>query len=150
MLEELLKPVAQDKEKYGLKLQPPCDESALSDLRKRVSAELSAELPESYAAFLGLTDGLDYNGLVIYSSITKPIVGYDDRFIEGFVEANISFRDLEAFRKYLVIANSGELLYLYEIASSRSLAVDSISLQPEEHFGSIEEMLGAALKVHLQ
>src|SRR5688572_29761582 len=78
MYRQLLAEVRTEQARYGGHRQPPCTEERLALLRRRVREELGAELPDEYAAFLREQDGLNYNGLFIYASETRPIVGVRD------------------------------------------------------------------------
>ncbi len=86
---------------------------------------------------------------MIYSSETTPIVGYKDRVIEGFVDANLSFRDLERMRRFLVFGQSGDDLYVFDTVEGVYGACDNVSLEVFDAFPSFDEMMAAALRVKL-
>ncbi|MHC9543218.1 MAG: YrhA family protein [Vulcanimicrobiota bacterium] len=146
MYQDILKPVAEELAKYGCSLQPPCEEGNIHTLIKRVKEELSAALPDNYAAFLREVKGLDYNGLVIFADETTPIAGFDDRFIEGIVEANLGYRDAEDLKDYLVLGTNGGVHYVQKIGADEYQSIDAVSLDLYEKFDSFPEMLRGALR----
>jgi hypothetical protein len=146
MYEDILESIAKEKEKYGLLMQPPCSDLALVSLEKRVKEELKAELDGDYALFLKKTNGLDHNGLVMYASETMAIAGFDDRMLEGLVEANRDLRDVERFVNYLVYGTSGEVNYAYSFDDEKFVTLDAVSFDCFDSFSTFRELLVAALK----
>lgn len=146
MVEDLLKTIESDKANYGQKIQPPCPEASIPALKSRAKTELNAELSEEYLDFLKKTNGLDNNGLVIFASETTPISGYDDRFLEGIIEANLNLRDLESFMNYIVYGSSGESLYVFQIDKSQYKTIDAISHDSFETYDSFNLMLKGAIE----
>jgi hypothetical protein len=145
MFEDVLKPVVEEKQKYGLAMQSPCSDSGLASLKKRVKDELKTELDEGYESFLLETNGLDHGGLVIYASETMPLAGFDDRTLEGIVDANLGFRDVELFREFLVYGTSGEVNYACRLTDREFVTIDAVSFDLFDTFSSFKEMLEGAL-----
>jgi hypothetical protein len=146
MFESIVKAIAEEKKNYGLKMQDPCPEGAVAKLRKLVKDEFGAELSADYCLLLKKTNGLDHNGIVFYAGETTPIAGYKDRFIEGFMEANRGFRDIERMKRYLVYGTDGEVLYVGDIAKSSLLSIDAVSLEQFDSFDDFEKMLTGAVE----
>jgi hypothetical protein len=151
---ELYKPfleqIAAKARKYGEGLQSPCDPESVADLQLRAHEQLGADLPPGYAEFLALHNGLDWNGLVIYSCTTVPIIGHEDRFIEDLVESNLGFRDNTRMKRFLVLGDSDMYLYVYETQGREYSVIDRVSLDRHEVFATFEEMLAAALRSRLE
>lgn len=148
MFEDVLKPVVEEKKKYGLSMQSPCTDGSLASLKKRVKDTLKAVLDEGYASFLLETNGLDHNGLVFYASDTMPLAGFDDRTIEGIVEANLGLRDVEIFKEFLVYGTSGEVNYACRLNDGKFVTVDAVSFDLFDTFSSFKDMLVGALSEH--
>lgn len=149
MYQQLLKQISAKSKEYGESLQPPCSAKELADLQVQARKELGIEIPSGYAEFLRQHDGLDWNGLVIFASRTVPIVGYKDRFIEGLVDWNLGFRDDDSKNEFVVVADSGMDLYVFEPRRKKYTARDCVSLDQNESYKSFEEMISAALRKHL-
>jgi len=141
----LLQPVADDKKQYGLSMQPSCVCGRMGSLRDRVKEELQADLPSEYEEFLAHTNGLDYDGLVFYGSEPGPIAGYDDRVLDGIVEANQGYRESGSMGRLLVLGESEDYLYVFDSQKSTYHAVDSTSMKKCEHYTSFRELLAGAL-----
>ena len=149
MYESQLEAIRLDMAEDGEKMQPPCTEAAIEALDRRMREILGVPLSGAHAAFLRRADGIDYNGLVIYASERGSLEGYEDRTIDGVVEANLDLRSLEPMRRYLVIAESGTLLWVLDLETSTYRSVDRTTLDPHALHDSFESMLADALARHL-
>lgn len=149
MYEQLLTQVGAEQARYGERSQPPCTEERLERLRQRTRAELGAEVPEEYAAFLRTQDGLNHNGLFVYASETSPVAGGADANIEGLVEANLGWRDDEFFNDYLVFGEGNMDLYVRHLPTGDYQVLDRTPGNLIETHPSFEQLLAAALKAHL-
>jgi SMI1 / KNR4 family (SUKH-1) len=145
----LLEQLSAKVQQRGRMPQPPCGEQALSKLRLRAQTELGADIPPDYMEFLRQHNGLDWNGLAFYASETVPITGYTDRFIQGFIEANLGWRDNEYMNQFLVFGDNGMDIYTYEFDTGEYSARDRISDDVNEVFASFDEMLSVALNARL-
>jgi SMI1 / KNR4 family (SUKH-1) len=149
MYERLLTAVGAEQAKYGEQSQPPCTEERLERLRRRTRAELGAELPEEYAAFLRTQDGLNHNGLFIYASEPSPVAGAGDAVIEGFVEANLGWREDEHFRAYLIFGEGNMDFYVRHLPTGEYQVIDRTPGNLIETHPSFDGLIAAALKAHL-
>lgn len=149
MYEQLLTEVGAEQAKYGEQSQPPCADERLERLRRRVREELGAELPDEYAAFLRRQDGLNHNGLFIYASETSPLAGAGGAVIEGFVEANLGWRDDEHFNGYLVFGEGNMDLYVRHLPTGDYQVIDRTPGNLIETHPSFDQLIAAALKSHL-
>ena len=111
MNQRLLDELEAARARCGEQRQPACTDNRLEQLRRRVHEELGAELPDEYVAFLRSQDGLDHNGLFIYASETVPVVRTTTATIQGIVEANLGWRDVEHLVAYLVFGEGNLDLY---------------------------------------
>lgn len=134
---------------YGEQRQTPCTDDQLEQLRQRVREQLGAELPDEYAAFLRTQDGLNHNGLFIYASETAPVVGARDATIQGIVEANLVWRDVEQMVTYLVFGEGNMDLYVRHLPTGAYQVIDRVPGNLVETYGSFEQLLAAALRAHL-
>ena|SRR5882724_6467960 len=144
MYQELLEEIAKELEGRGEDLQPPCSADSLKQLGDMAQAVLSCSIPEEYTEFLSMTNGLDWNGLVIYASATTPIVGLDDALIQGFVEANFLWRDYKPNENYLIFGESGLSKYVYNTARSEYQVIDRSSMGIVESVESFTVLLKRA------
>jgi hypothetical protein len=150
MYQELLRRVADEQRQFGSELQPPATEDQLQLLRDRARAELHAEFPTEYLEFLRLTNGFDWNGVVIYASDTVPIARHPDRTITGVVEMNLNYRDDSRFEDLLVIGSNGMDLYTYRISTGASEIYDEVPHELVETVPTFEELVTKALTRSLQ
>jgi len=134
---------------YGRSLQPPSSDNKLNALRVRSRQELGCDISNDYCDLLATVNGLDWNGLVIYANERVPIPGYSDRFIEGFVEGNLDFRDFEPWKDYLIYADDGVVLFTYHISQQRYEVVLRVGMSLLESFDTFNDLLTNALSGHM-
>ncbi len=149
MYRTLLEEIANEHKRYGLTMQPPCSQELLMSLKDRCRRELAHDLPGEYCTFLEYTDGLDWNGLMLYASIRRPLAQSPDSYIWEFVESNLLHRERPRLGKFLVFGHSGVDLYVYNIDASDYQVIDQVSLDLTESFPSFEQLITEALKSHL-
>ena len=91
-MEDLLALVHADQRKYADPIRQSASPEALAALQGRVRELFGAELPADYAEFLQRSDGLDFNGLVVYDSASTPEQP-SNGFWQGLVAVNQAWRD---------------------------------------------------------
>jgi hypothetical protein len=135
----------------GGRPQPPCSEEEIKELRTRARAELSAGLPDEYADFLKVTNGLNFNGVFIYPSRTTPIAAKPGAEMYGFVEENLTWREfVDRQGNYLFYADSDLNLWGYNLTKSRHELRAKDCDDVEEVYRSFDEMLTAALRCSVE
>lgn len=143
MYQQLLQEHIDDKKAYGESPQRPATAAELQGLRDRARKELGVDLPDEYYRLLEKTNGLDSNGMVIYASDTAPIVGYEQqkRMIEGIVDANLGWWDLDSHRRYVFFGESGTSLYTLDREDKKFKRLDRHSNDVLEEFDTFEELI---------
>ena len=144
-----LQRIAQDLRDTGGAFMPPCSEEEIRKLITEAREALAAEIPRDYLDFLRRTNGLDYNGLVLYAAHPTAIPGLEDTFLEGFVDANLNQRDVEAVRGFLVFGESSLDVYVYNLAARQYEVRDRTSFTRPKVKPSFDQMIADALEEHL-
>ena len=150
MYQDLFNRVAEEERQFGSSLQPPCTEEQLRTLQRRAKDELQAIPPEGYLEFLALTNGLDWNGVVVYASETVPIVKHPDRSIAGLVEMNLNYRDDARFSDLLVLGSSGMDIYTYRLSTDAYEIYDEVPHELIETVPTFNELMTRILTRSLQ
>jgi hypothetical protein len=133
---------------YQMFIEPPAESGRVQLLRQATRSELNHDLPEDYVAFLELSDGIDWNGAVVYGTERKA-ESHERPFLEGFLEANQALRDGEPFRHLLALGESGMELYVYEPQSDKFSIIDRLSVDTYETCDSFDDLLDAILRNRL-
>jgi len=141
MYRDLLQQIAIEQGRVGGGAQSPCSATQLERLARRVRVEFDTAPPPEYMDFLAQTDGLDWNGVVVYASEPSPIVGRPDRSIAGIVEMNLAFRDDPRFHDLLVLGSDGMDIYAYRMSSGEYQAFDEVPHQLVLAHPSFEDMM---------
>jgi len=140
MYQEYLEKIKSESGKYGERMRPPATEAALARLSDRAREELSAEVPEQYKDFLRVMDGLNHNGLFIYSSRDT------DDYEHGFVETNLNWRSYEINDDFVYFADADIDLYVYSLPDREYQVLDRPSMDVNGAFKTFDEMITEALK----
>lgn len=130
-IDELLIAVKTQNEKYGDLLQTGASQSQCLQLAEKVKEEFNLNISEVYTYILQYTNGFDNDGVVLYSTEKSLLNGYDDRYIDGLLEANESWHRNAGMKDFLFYAESE--LYLFV----QSLENSSLSYRPRDDFDTI-------------
>ena len=140
-LQDILQLIRDDLRDVGGELQRGAADVEIQRLQDRTQQELRSSLPSSYEELLRITDGLSWGGVTIYGTSESTIVGFPDRLISGFIEANIGFRNAAAhFENYLSFGSDGDSLLSYNIGSN-CYEVLTLFMTPLNKFNAFEEMI---------
>lgn len=149
MYQALLRKIAEIDKQFGDSPQPPCSPDSLTNLRHRARKELGHDLPDQYVEFLAVTNGLDFNGLVVYASDRTPIENCPERTIEGFIQGNLGYRGFDLMKDFLIFADDGVVLFTYCISKTRYEVILIVGLTVLESFATFDELLVNAFEAHL-
>jgi hypothetical protein len=146
MYQQLLQEHIDDKKAYGESGQPPATPAQLQALRAQAKKELGVDLPAEYYRLLETTNGLESNGLSIYGTERTLIVGHQDRFIQGLVDANLNWWDLESHKKYVFFGDASVSLYVRDLEDGKYKLLDRSSNDVLEEFDTFEGLMHRALE----
>lgn len=150
MYQQLLTRVAEEQRRFGSEPQPPATEAQIQRVVERASKDLRTELPGDYLHFLRLTNGLDWNGVVIYGAGTNPIAAHPDRSIPDIIEMNLNYRDDPRFADLLVLGSNAMDIYNYNISTGRYEIYDEVPHELIEAFPTFDDLMSKALSRSLQ
>lgn len=131
--------------RVGKELQIGATEIQLQALQSRSIAELKYELPRDYLDLLAETNGVSHNSLHIYAAEPGSIGPRGRPRIFEFVSANISHRDRDELREYIVFGEMPPDIYVHNLTQNTYHACDSITLTVFESFARCRDLLQYAL-----
>lgn len=102
-MRDVLNEIEKQKSQFGEHLQPPASEAQLLELKSKVRQELHVDVPKSYVSFLRRTNGLDWNGTVLFASDTAGLRDNPRIKLEGLVEANTRLREVPENSQFLIL-----------------------------------------------
>lgn len=143
MYQQYLQKIEAQARMYGERIHPPASEADLASLSARSLAELSAEVPQQYKDFLRVRNGLNFDGLFIYSSHNT------DDYKHGFVDSNLDWRSYEINNDLLYFADADINLYVYNLVEGRYEIQDRPSGDVYDTFKTFDEMITEALRLSL-
>lgn len=150
MYQQLLARVAEEKRRFGSAPQPPASEDQIQRVVENSRRDLHTDLPDDYLNFLRLSNGVDWNGVVIYGAGRNPIGNHADRSIADIVEMNLNYRDDSRFRDLLVLGSNGMDIYTYRISTDHYEIYDEVPHELIESFPTFDELMSKALTRSLQ
>jgi hypothetical protein len=139
----LLARIQADQRRAGEAKRARASEAAIADLSVRIQTILGLTLPPDYADFLRLSDGLEYNGLVLYdcaSTCEEPTHG----FWQGVVATNLMWRDGPRAPGLLYLGETDMDLVGVDNAH-RFLTIDRISDDITDNYPSFAALFAALM-----
>jgi len=118
-------------------VQAAADEARISALRAALQREFGATLPDAYAALLRRSDGVDFDGLVLYGSWQSEATPGPGGFWQGLVAANRLWRQGPGHAAYLVLGETDIDLFTVNLDGSNPALRDKVSSDINETFPSV-------------
>jgi hypothetical protein len=147
--QRLLLEIEHDIRTTGRTLQPGCTRNQIDQLVRSVHETLGVMLPEGYIQFLSYTDGLMYNGLMIYASQETVLQGRQDVCIWGIVEANMLHRSDPSFHDVLVFGQGNMDYYVLYLPDTSYRVIDRVPGNVIDMLPSFEDLIVRAIEDHL-
>ena len=141
--------IDRDIRTMGRTLQPGCTSNQIDQLVKSVCETLGIALPEGYIEFLSYTNGLMYNGLMIYASWETVLQGRRDVCIWGIVEANLLHRSDPFFNDFLVFGQGNMDYYALYLPDNSYRIIDRVPGNVIDTLRSFEDLLVRAIQDNL-
>ncbi|MDT8759076.1 SMI1/KNR4 family protein [Sphingomonas psychrotolerans] len=121
----------------GETVQARADESRIAALRAALQREFGATLPDDYAALLRRSDGVDFDGLVLYGSWQSEAAPGPAGFWQGLVAANRLWREGPGHDGYLVLGETDIDLFTVDLDGTNPVLRDKVSGDLNETFPSV-------------
>ena len=149
-LESLVAEVAAEQNDVNEIVQKGATEAEIAEAAERVRSELGANIPADYRAFLAKTNGMDFNGLVLYGANQSPDQPGDGGFWQGLVAANEEWRRTGDHDAYLVLGDTDMDLLTANLDGQEAALRDRVSGDVLERFADVRTMLEKVLGARLQ
>ncbi|WP_266160884.1 YrhA family protein [Dyella silvatica] len=148
---DLLKQLEAEQRKYGDALPPAATEIQIAELQQAAQREFALDLPQGYLAFLRLSNGLEWDGVCIFSSSKTTYAGHPERTFFDLVEHNIYFRDPLDMRDYLLLGSDDMDVYVYHLPTGMFEVRDRVPFDNlYASFKTFDELAVHALKRSLK
>ena len=140
-IKELLKNLRTTVNKWGEELEPPATNLDISKIIADVGSTYSIKLPDEYIEFLESTNGLEFNGFIIYG--TKNSELDPDAFPLDLMEMNEVLGDsiLNDFQNIIVLGESSTGIITYDSTLKKVQYRDRIGLHRVDLYPSFKAML---------
>ncbi|WP_135987243.1 YrhA family protein [Sphingomonas naasensis] len=125
----------------GEVVQPGADEARIAVLRGALQRAFGATLPDDYAALLRRSDGVDFDGLVLYGSAQSEAAPGPGGFWQGLIAANRLWREGPGHDAYLVLGETDMDLFTVNLDGTAPVLRDKVSSDVNERFPSVAEAL---------
>lgn len=149
VIEDLVQRINDEKSQAHEHVRKGANEAQINDLRSRCQAAFGLEPPEQYLEFLLRSNGLDYNGLVIYDSASSPTARSGGDFWQGLVAANQVWRENAYWKRFLILGDSDMDVFALAIEGLRWLRMDRVAREIVEEYASFDSMVQAAIEERL-
>ena len=127
----------------------PASEAAIAAVRESLLSELGAVYPTDLEALHRLTDGIDFDGLVVYGTAAAPETLGTDGFWQGLIAANEVWRDSAENSELLVIAENDMDVFTVSLGGREPIQRDRVTFEEVARFDSVASMLEGAIRERL-
>jgi hypothetical protein len=133
---------------WRLPCQPACGDAELATFQKRVQQIFGVSLPAEYVELLSIVNGWHNNGLTIYATTRGTLAGTANLMMDGLVEANSEFREVDLMSNYLVLGEDGTVFFAQDLRSGRFVVCLIVGLTELESYATCGELFVDALTAH--
>ena len=150
MWEDKLQIIKLKREKRNRYLNEGCSLNELKIFQEEVKSKFKYDLPKEFADFLGVVNGLDYNGLVLYGIDDNIVDKKDNQKVTGYIDTNEIWYENDELKKYMFFGDSNISWYCYDINKNIYVELDKPSGELEQEFSSFSDMVEKALDNSLE
>lgn len=147
---DLLKKLANEQAAASENSQGPADPQHIEAVELEAETRLSAKLPGDFLTYLSLSNGTDFNGLVLYGSNQSPDATGPGGFWQGLTAANLAWREGGDHQDYVILGETGMDLLTLDPRGENAASRDRVSGDIVEHFPSVAAMIECYLRSHLE
>lgn len=141
--------IKTDQVARGEAYQGAASAEQIAAVREELRVRFGAALPNDYATFLRRTNGLDYNGLVLYGTSQNADKPGPDGFWQGLIAANAQWREGPGHETYIVLGETGMDLFTVAPDGTGPVLRDKVSGDVNELFETVAQGLESLLQRRL-
>jgi len=147
---DMLVRIEKMERKYGSSLRNSTSDTEINKLNEFIQQKLGEFLlPNAYIEFLKNVNGLDFNGLVIYGVDEVWLDREADEDVQGFIETNELWYEIDWHKQYVFFGDSDTALYCFDLKELVFVELDKPSGTIIQSFESFDFMINAAMETVL-
>lgn len=150
VMKDLLRQIADEQVAGAETEQEPAAPQDIDALATALKTQMSATLPDDMRTYLSLSNGTDFNGLVLYGATQSSDTPGPGGFWQGLIEANREWREAGDHSAYIILGETGMDLLTVDLQGQSPVSRDRISGDLIESFPSVAAMLESYLLQHIQ
>lgn len=146
MWKESLEKIIQEEKEYGDEINSGISEEEVRLFIKEVKDELNITLPEDYIKILGVVNGIEFNGTILYGVDEHILKNEPNQEVNGLIDCNKVWYENEWQKQYIFLGEGDISWYVYDLKSKKYCELDNPSGEVSEEFSDFEEMLDKMLE----
>ena len=132
--------------RFGERINDGATDEDIKILLENIEDRDIKEALEPYLSFLKVVNGLEFNGYILYG-IDSNLLSYTTKQqINGIIDNNEVWNDLEWETKYLFLGDSSMSWYVYDVEAGKYFELDKPSGDVMESYDSLDAMLTKVLE----
>ncbi len=144
MLKDIIEEIRKIEKKYNDDLERPLSDENALDFSTLIKNKFNYELPNEYVNLLKIANGIEFNGLEVYSADN-----YQSR-VSSFIDMNETWNNCsDDFKNYIFFADGDIEWFCYDLKKKKYLELDKPSGEIMVEFNTFEDMIIKALKSRL-
>lgn len=148
-MKDTIEAVLADKNAFGEAVQPPAASIAIEIAQAKIKLDFDAELPDDFISFLKITNGIDFNGAVLYGVGQTDTERGPGEFWQGIVETNTLWREGGEWSDVLIIGETDMDLFAVDLNGLCPHLQDKVGGDVIEEFVSVAEGIETIFRARL-
>ncbi|MCB4379962.1 hypothetical protein FZX02_05730 [Synechococcus sp. MU1644] len=147
-MKDLLTKIADDQLAASEVLQGAAEPQHIEALELEAETRLATKLPDDFRIYLPLSNGTDFNELVLYGATQSPDAPGPGGFWQGLIAANLAWRETGDHRECVILGETGMDLLTADLRGENAASLDRVSGGTIEEFPSVAAMIEFYLSSH--
>ncbi len=146
VIEKLIRKIKKERNAFNLSIPKGLDNKDVASFSIKFKEYFKTSLDDEYLEFLKICNGLEENGVIIYSSNYFDV----NNVLYGIFENNeVWYNQDEESKRYVFFAESGQYTFVFNKTEMNFEILDRYSGDAVEIFDSFNKMLEYILKLML-
>ena len=145
MWQEKLEEIKQLNSRFGERLNDGATDEELKMFLEEVSNQFDETKLQPYISFLKIINGFEFNGFIIYGTDSKFLKTTPKQQINGFIDNNLDWNDLDWDSDYVFLGDSSISWYVLDLGTGKYCELDKPSGDVMEEFENIDLLINKIL-----
>lgn len=146
MWRDKLQEIKKENEKYNDYTNAGATDNEIKKFLNEAQLKLGYTLPEEYLNFLKETNGVEFNGVIMYGIDQELLEHQMNSEVDGFIDLNEIWNEVDEKKQYIYFADKDISWYCYDLFNKKYVELDKPSGEHVKDYSDFYLMLDEILR----